>query len=348
MCIYAIVKHQPRYSLVHIARQPIHLFYVILRFILTFAALTLFLILSCFFCLLPTSGRRPIYFASSYRRKLFLRLPLSIRNFPTRVHDYAAGRIPIRPRPQKFLDLLCRKRKYTEMQKNDIEIQLPILRSIQAPIEKFLNMDILFLISQQLHYTELLNLSLASKALRQFIFPSDAAYVKLLKLYCCHGRADKECWACFRPICPVRTYLLFSCFLSIRHPYTNPGGPNMNQDCVVSASYYGPTTTLPHSGRCKMCCFKCMYRIPRPSKKCACGNGDESVTRTLCNVCSAHTEQVNSDRQRETESFIFARIVKQVDKCEECSELISAGSPRWWICGTCHDECRDDVHPSWT
>lgn len=200
MCVYALLKPQPRWSLLVIARAPLMFIYLILQGIYFVLPLVIIFGVAPLFCLLPEFVHRWIYFWFAYNRKLYLGLPPSVRNIPTWVSDYAAGRIPIRPRPLHYLN---RRREVRTPE--DFGLQLPVVRLVQAPIEKSLSLDILLLISQHLHYVDLVNLSLASRDLRQFIFPSDASTIKYLKTYCCGSQATYECWACFRPLCLVRT-----------------------------------------------------------------------------------------------------------------------------------------------
>lgn len=94
----------------------------------------------------------------------------------------------------------------------------------------FLHIDILTLVSQHSHYTDLLNLSLASKAMREVIFPADGICYRhrMYKLYTCQGGLKSECWVCRRQICKVRhkVFRVFSCTMSFNSLPATSDFPN--------------------------------------------------------------------------------------------------------------------------
>ena len=106
---------------------------------------------------------------------------------------------------------------------------------------------------------------------------------------------------------------------------------------------------MTHLGRCKLYCTKCFYKASRIRRKCNCSiKKCELISRAICNPCSARTEKENVKKKKETERFLFTRFVQRAKKCTKCDEpLPSNNGPRWWVCGSCFGECRDDVHPSW-
>ncbi|KAI9767063.1 MAG: hypothetical protein M1839_004637, partial [Geoglossum umbratile] len=71
-----------------------------------------------------------------------------------------------------------------------------------ASLARLLVYDILVLIAQDLHFGDLTNLSLASKNVRQAIFPAPefAARSECLRRYSCAGEKGR-CWACDIQIC---------------------------------------------------------------------------------------------------------------------------------------------------
>ncbi|OJD27538.1 hypothetical protein ACJ73_01076 [Blastomyces percursus] len=61
-------------------------------------------------------------------------------------------------------------------------------KSESAPLARFLHLDILTLVAQHLHYQDLVNLSLASKEMRQTVFPdghSGGCGLGILRIYAC-------------------------------------------------------------------------------------------------------------------------------------------------------------------
>ena len=71
----------------------------------------------------------------------------------------------------------------------------------------FLNYDLLMLIVRELHFVDVINLSLASRDLRDALFPKAdvAARTQALRSYTCEG-SKYECSKCGIQICTVRRY----------------------------------------------------------------------------------------------------------------------------------------------
>ena len=71
----------------------------------------------------------------------------------------------------------------------------------------FLSYDLLMLIVRELHYVDVINLSLASRNLRDALLPRAdiAARTQALKIYTCEVRKS-ECSICGNQICPVCQY----------------------------------------------------------------------------------------------------------------------------------------------
>ena len=71
----------------------------------------------------------------------------------------------------------------------------------------FLSYDLLMLIVRELHYVDVINLSLASKSLRDTLLPRAdiAARTQALRIYTCEG-SKSECSICGNQICPVSQY----------------------------------------------------------------------------------------------------------------------------------------------
>lgn len=73
-------------------------------------------------------------------------------------------------------------------------------------LTKFLHIDILSLISQHLHYVDLINLSMTSKAIRAVVFPSAEIgdHADQLRRYTCEDDNKSQCWTCGIQVCQVR------------------------------------------------------------------------------------------------------------------------------------------------
>ena len=69
----------------------------------------------------------------------------------------------------------------------------------------FLCYDVLVLIARDLHYVDLFNLSLASKSVRDVVFPrSDfATRSEHFKIYSCDELTKTQCWICTIQVCNV-------------------------------------------------------------------------------------------------------------------------------------------------
>lgn len=76
-----------------------------------------------------------------------------------------------------------------------------------AGLATLLCYDILILLAHNVHYVDLVNLSLVSKRLRQAVFPLHGGERRLddraLRLYSCQGSEKSQCWTCGIQICHV-------------------------------------------------------------------------------------------------------------------------------------------------
>ncbi|PGH07234.1 hypothetical protein AJ79_06338 [Helicocarpus griseus UAMH5409] len=85
--------------------------------------------------------------------------------------------------------------------------QIEMKTTRNSALVKFLHFDILTLVAQHLHYRDLVNLSLASKAMRQAVFPNghsaDQPGTSILKIYTCDKNTKAQCFVCDFPICKV-------------------------------------------------------------------------------------------------------------------------------------------------
>lgn len=93
--------------------------------------------------------------------------------------------------------------------KHDKPTALSILLSPELQPEKYgrpLPHDSLILIASRLHYTDIVNLSLASKRLRLLVFPSpdSATRSEALRIHTCENGSKSQCWICASQVCNVR------------------------------------------------------------------------------------------------------------------------------------------------
>jgi hypothetical protein len=91
-------------------------------------------------------------------------------------------------------------------------------------IANLLHFDILILVSQYLHYVDLVSLGMTSKAIRKVIFPSANVgnTVEMYRKYSCEGAIKSRCWICNRQICKVCEFS----FTSTPHPFMALAGSN--------------------------------------------------------------------------------------------------------------------------
>jgi hypothetical protein len=71
--------------------------------------------------------------------------------------------------------------------------------------------DVLQLIAAEVHYVDLVNLSLASKKIRATMFPGLEGSVedRELRFYSCKGDEKSTCWTCGVQVCKVSQLLPF-------------------------------------------------------------------------------------------------------------------------------------------
>jgi hypothetical protein len=198
-------------------------------------------------------------------------------------------------------------------------------------------------IASELHFSDLNNLSLASKSLREAIFPSDnlVGAVKLARKNCCNG-SRLDCWCCGMQICQDG-----SCKFDL--PFSS-------------------TSTEQHLLSCMPYCVSC-FRVavcsipPGKSRKCACDSSPSASIygqRGLCRPCS-----IGLRDEPDSASLVSRKVgltAKKINRekiilwekgsvvefeCFRCEEIITSRGPRWWVCKLCQRECRSDLHPSW-
>ena len=107
----------------------------------------------------------------------------------------------------------------------------------------FLSYDLLMLIVRELHYVDVINLSLASRSLRDALLPRAdiAARTQALRIYTCEG-SKSECSICGNQICPVGQYQRTTRSLLIHwHSHAQKSASVSTQRHIVTASVAEPS-----------------------------------------------------------------------------------------------------------
>ncbi|KAF2715234.1 hypothetical protein K504DRAFT_446118 [Pleomassaria siparia CBS 279.74] len=196
----------------------------------------------------------------------------------------------------------------------------------------FIIEHVLLNVVDNLHYEDIINLSLTAKAVREAVFPGqDLAYrIPKLKKRTCNEDSKTPCLYCKKNIC---------C------------------DCRVSRFYPG----LPGRRHVEMCtayCANCYYihfsRHDRDFKKpCKCTITDKAFEfQQVCRTCSVKDPGLLRDArfkryQQEARDIAQGKHLPAGEKvkCGSCKEDLKSGT-RWWVCGKCKGECRDAIHPA--
>lgn len=111
-------------------------------------------------------------------------------------------------RRKKKLEVVSELLTLPSNHKNEESIVLAFGSMPGTPDQRFssfINYDLLMLIVRELHFVDVINLSLASRGLREALFPKTdvAARTRALRSYTCEG-SKSECSICGIQICPVR------------------------------------------------------------------------------------------------------------------------------------------------
>ncbi|KAF2788288.1 hypothetical protein K505DRAFT_366603 [Melanomma pulvis-pyrius CBS 109.77] len=209
--------------------------------------------------------------------------------------------------------------------------------------------DILMLVVEDLHYTDIVNLSLASKSVREAVLPAEDYERRLnhFRMYTCESDSKEQCWVCTNQIC-------YSC---TRRPIFKQTTPYHHLDVC------NPYCTH---------CYKVLTRTPRPTKGppvCTCAPATptpnifqriaysslyysrgqvslNSVLRHVCQQCaSLSEEEVYAVRRKRTERELRG-TGKEAAGCGKCKAALGGG-PRWWVCRKCELECTAFCHRAW-
>ncbi|OCL05466.1 hypothetical protein AOQ84DRAFT_355945 [Glonium stellatum] len=208
----------------------------------------------------------------------------------------------------------------------------------------FLCYDVLVLISRDLHYVDLVNLSLASKSVREVVFPRAdfATRSEHFKMYSCDELTKTQCWVCTVQVCT-------SC--QITRPIRE-------------------THTLYHLNHCKLYCSSCYFQhvcrlstTAQSSMKCHCSPTAlgpwAAIWRTprrritlqhhyppVCRLCNMR-DDATLTALREARSRAEMRDLTRQPDCARCELVLPVKGPRWWVCTRCSKECGSHMHPPW-
>ena len=241
---------------------------------------------------------------------------------------------------------------------NDKPTALSILLSPELQSEQYghpLPHNLLLLIASSLHYTDIVNLSLASKGLRQVIFPSPdlAARSEALRIHSCENGSKSQCWICSSQICQVRRYALTP-RIETNELTHRP------QSCSKKRGLRHTEASL-HLQTCKPSCSNCYRRdVCRParyrhSKSCKLARGSKekdvchygSSTRDICQSCVKLSPRAQQTRREARDRTELDRLARLPLACSQCKMPLPNQGPRWWVCSTCFAECQHRVHPAW-
>ncbi|KAI1111525.1 hypothetical protein F5Y14DRAFT_424844 [Nemania sp. NC0429] len=198
-------------------------------------------------------------------------------------------------------------------------------------------------IARQLHYVDAVNLSLASRRMREAMFPrqkSSLVEEKQLRYYSCVGGKKTDCWACGIQICD-------ECSKSSRCP---------------------KSTVSFHMSLCAAACSNCyrkkLSRSYFRSHSCSCRDGRQknpaysytygggylnpSDPRLVCRDCHAMTDDEMQALREKRDKAMYTNLSQQPLSCTICSESLPRTGPRWWICSKCKMECRSRCHVDWS
>ncbi|KAF2474143.1 uncharacterized protein BDR25DRAFT_119377 [Lindgomyces ingoldianus] len=231
--------------------------------------------------------------------------------------------------------LIRRTRGLEKLSFEKAEPYVPRYESMIVPnakLQQVLNIEhVLLNIVEYSHHEDIINLSLASKAVREAVYPGrDLAHrVPKLKKYCCEKDSKKGCLYCNKRIC---------------------------KDCKLKP-FLPSIPGQRHVTSCVPYCSKCYYeefsRHQRGYKKpCICRPMDISFqSQDVCRTCSRSPRpNMVKDRQKryqqEARDIAFGIHLPpgEKPKCAKCLKVFQSGT-RWWKCKKCSGECRDNIHP---
>ncbi|KAF2468786.1 uncharacterized protein BDR25DRAFT_52970 [Lindgomyces ingoldianus] len=208
--------------------------------------------------------------------------------------------------------------------------------------------DILMLVVEDLHYTDIVNLSLASKSVREAVLPVTDYDRRLqhFRRYACEPGSKERCWVCTNTICPgckrfrnlrqttpywhldsCRPYCNKCYWTTIQHSTT---APRIDSRICICA----PPTTHPNTIQ-RM--WKGASYYSRQPTNC--------ISRNVCRTCDIKPDdELLEIREKRTRCEL--RDPRRHTKCKNCSKVLKGG-PKWWVCKKCKKECTSLCHAPW-
>ncbi|KAF2680135.1 hypothetical protein K458DRAFT_107330 [Lentithecium fluviatile CBS 122367] len=266
------------------------------------------------------------------------------------------------------------------------DFELPEITQYQAPDRQFdmpktKLMDVLFIehilldVVDNMHYEDVVNLSLACRAVREAVFPRNDLTMRIPKLKetCCQRGTRRACLYCNKIICfwcarrphlpalPGRRHTTAcmpycrTCYFTSfsQHPsgYKRPC-PGHNDKVPDQQQELCPTCAQKWSPKMKICRERRFAQLARdiafgrvpldpPIPKTQSSDVDASGTATASDAADMSGEE----RERDIENMV--QRDKPIDgrHCGKCKIELGSGM-RWWVCGICRGECRDSIHPA--
>lgn len=212
-------------------------------------------------------------------------------------------------RPREF------KSRHLERQRpSDIEMAISVKGPSSAPpIMAICKYDVAVILSQQMHYVDLVNLSQTCRAWYQCLFPEGVEVSKQqerFRGYTC-GEDRSECWSCTNTICT---------------------------GCYESRNKVQQDITPFHIDRCVPYCKTCFRRLMRSNvRRAGCrSHKDRCETVCICSICARNTHypfMLNGSRKWKHR---LKKHCMSIKACGNCAEPLAEEGPRWWVvCTPC-------------
>ncbi|KAF5021925.1 hypothetical protein F66182_6028 [Fusarium sp. NRRL 66182] len=192
-------------------------------------------------------------------------------------------------------------------------------------------------VARQLHYHDLVNLSLTSKLMRTAVFyPSMDTIsrhdrIESLCASACSNGMKNECWACERVICnDCKSKRLTIPSSRVKDHFTH-----CYAVCTFCYLFSAPGGPAPFHAKWNMqdlemqhirCC-----EIKKP--------GREKKGGYLCRHCHTLSDEGVAEVKEARDEFYLSRTLPRNVDCAVCLTALSRRQPRWWFCGKGRHEC---------
>ena len=230
-----------------------------------------------------------------------------------------------------------------------------------ARLAAALPFDVLVLIARSLHYTDLRNLALAARPLRQAIFPiGDSERRAQLRTYTCPGDSPQPCASCGVKTCVSRSGFGTLQSWSAHGSDVRNGRNDLAFEGCGQMRYNLSQWGMHHLRHCiprySACALNAIQRHERSPERssqlqCSCRSTRHrmsSETRRLCRYCSRLDRQELRSRLKKSDEVQVQRQRRvRPTTCATFQVALPLREPRWWECTLCGRECKSDVHPPW-